>query len=1109
VRRLVLAALLLAASVVPALADYNVSGRFLYVDREFDANGFTGVEPQLPIRFADVQVMDGTKIVGAGVTDAAGNFVFHVVDSRTRDIYIRCLARRQTSTSVPIDVRSGNQSGDIWSIRSQTFSSHSPTQDVFIGTLLAVPGSGGEAFNLLDTAINGGDYLQFLRGGGVAPLLVIVYNAANPNLSSTSGSTITMANNAGYDDTVVLHEMGHYVVNNFSRTDSPGGVHHLSDCNQNIMLAFEEGHATAWGLSVRRYFGMPHASMYVRTTGQAGPGNLQFSFDAETQQPFVCYGATSETTVFAALWDLLDGPVTTDETPGVDEPWDMLQGQDAGYWKVMTQYIPSAVNISLEDFWDGWYQPTIANDHITEMISIFRDVGVEYFPDSHEPDDSPAAARVVVPGPTLYHETYFADRNGDLLGEPDTDVFAFDATAGKTYVIETMNLLSDANTDLELRAPDGVTVLASNNDRSATDPSSLIEYTTPTTGRLFVVSYHAPDYGIYGSYDLRIAVVGNGVDADGDGYTSDVDCNDNNASIHPGATEVCNGVDDNCNGSVDEGFDKDGDGFTTCGGDCNDANPAIRPGATEVCNSIDDDCDGLIDEGFDQDGDGYTTCGGDCNDANPQIHPNQPELCNGIDDNCNGQVDEAFDADGDGYTACAGDCNDGNAAIHPGAVEVCDGLDDDCDGLVDEGFPDTDGDGLADCVDTDDDNDGVPDALDCAPLSYAVTHVPVEVAESVLLPLGTVMRINWGMLPETNVYNLYRGLVDITHGWTFQTVCLLSESTGTTLNDATVPPSGTLYYYLQAGENLCGEGTLGTGSDGQSRPVTQACQPQGRDSDQDLVPDLSDDCPLVANVSQADADRDGRGDACDNCPTKPNATQQDKDANGIGDACQDLDGDGSTADVDCRDDDPTIHPGAPEICDGKDNDCDGVADEGFATGGPCSVGVGGCQRTGTLVCTADGSGTQCSATAGAPQTEICNSVDDDCDGTVDEGFDQDGDGYTTCGGDCADTVASVHPGAVEVFNGVDDDCNGRIDDVIEVVTITTASYQVSNSRLTVEATTNYPLGSVTLSVVGYGPMTWVPSASVYRLVMQPTSNPGNVTVVSTGGGSATRSVTAI
>ncbi|MGH2651613.1 MAG: PPC domain-containing protein, partial [Actinomycetota bacterium] len=474
-RRLVLGLVLAAAFVPAAFADYTVSGRFLYVDREFDLSGFTGVEPQRPIRFADVQIIDGAKIVGAGVTDAGGNFFLSVQDTRVRDIYVRCLARRQTSTGMPIDVRAGNQSGDIWAIRTQTFTGHAPDQDLFIGTLVAVPEAGGEAFNLLDDAIMGSDYLAALRGAGSAPLLIVVFNAANPNLSSfnPSNNTITQARNAGYDDTVMLHEMGHYVVSNFSATDSNGGTHRLSDCNQNLMLAFEEGHATFWGQSVRRFFNLPHSSAYVRTTGQAGPGNLQFSFDVETQQPFVCLGATSETTVFAALWDIVDRAGTPDESPGSEEPWDLMQAADPDYWRVMTSYLPGAVNISLEDFWDGWFHPAIANGRHPEMVSTWREIGVEYFQDGFEPNDVVAEAWPLAPGPVLRHQTFFADRDGDLLGGPDTDFFSFDAVAGATYTIETLGLLGDANTALELRDTDGTTVLASNDNRSASDASSL------------------------------------------------------------------------------------------------------------------------------------------------------------------------------------------------------------------------------------------------------------------------------------------------------------------------------------------------------------------------------------------------------------------------------------------------------------------------------------------------------------------------------------------------------------------------------------------------------------------------------------------------------------
>ncbi|PYS94221.1 MAG: hypothetical protein DMF50_12760, partial [Acidobacteria bacterium] len=627
------------------------------------------------------------------------------------------------------------------------------------------------------------------------------------------------------------------------------------------------------------------------------------------------------------------------------------------------------------------------------------------------------------------------------------------------------DLLGDPDTFLELRAANGTTVLASNDNRSVIDFSSIITYTAPQSGRLYVRCFHSPNYGVYGAYDLRVNATGGGVDNDQDGYTTDTDCNDNNPAVHPGAIEICNGIDDNCNATVDEGFDRDLDGYTTCGGDCNDANAGIHPGVPEVCDSIDNDCDGLVDEGFDQDGDGYTTCGGDCNDANAQIHPNQTEACNGADD--------------------------------------------DCDGLIDEGFPDTDGDHLANCIDPDDDNDGVPDALDCAPLLYSMTRSPIEVGDTRVGLSGTSTRLSWDPIPETNVYNVYRGTVPAGGGFTFQSVCRVPESATTFILEGDAPPAGALFYYLETGTNLCGEGSPGTGTSGSARPLAQPCASQGRDSDADLVQDLTDNCPLASNAAQADADRDGRGDACDNCSAAPNPGQADSDGNGLGDACQDGDSDGFMADVDCRDDDPSVHPGASEICDGKDNDCDGATDEGFVLGGPCSAGVGACRRDGAIVCAPGGAGTTCGAVPGTPGTETCNFVDDDCDSLVDEDFDQDGDGYTTCGGDCADTVPSVHPGAVEVFNGVDDDCNNVIDDVVEVLNITKATYQASNLRLTVEATTNYPVGSVTLSVLGYGTMTWVPSAGVYRLSLTAPSNPGSVTVTSTAGGSATSPVTAI
>ena len=521
-----------------------------------------------------------------------------------------------------------------------------------------------------------------------------------------------------------------------------------------------------------------------------------------------------------------------------------------------------------------------------------------------------------------------------------------------------------------------------------------------------------------------------GEDNDGDGFPADEDCNDSDAAINGGAVELCDGIDNDCDGEIDEDVDQlwyadtDGDGFgdpeaTTAGceqpegavpngSDCDDADPAIFPGAEELCDGRDNDCDGTLDDDgtltayLDQDGDGYgdpaalvEVCAlgpgqvdnnEDCDDEEPAAFPGNAEVCDEADNDCDGLIDEDVttvywaDLDGDGFggltatEACAppagyaeaeGDCDDSVAEVNPEADERCNGTDDDCDGDIDE----------PDAIDTltfytDADSDGSGD--------------PLRPVQACTLPAGAV-----------------------------------------------------------ANDRDCNDAAAAV-----NPGAAEVCN--GIDDDCDAVIDAADPSLSGGLTVYADADRDGYGD-----PSRPSTT------------CSATAGTVSNA-SDCDDTRTAVSPGATEVCNGIDDDCDASID---ASDPSLSGGL-------SLYADADGDGfgdasrpsTTCSPTAGLVSNstdcddtrvsvspiaaEVCDSRDNDCDRLIDDAdpgrvggstfyTDADRDGYggpsarTACvapagtvsgSTDCDDGLAAVNPGAAEVCNALDDDCDGLYDE---------------------------------------------------------------------------------
>jgi hypothetical protein len=487
---------------------------------------------------------------------------------------------------------------------------------------------------------------------------------------------------------------------------------------------------------------------------------------------------------------------------------------------------------------------------------------------------------------------------------------------------------------------------------------------------------------------LRLTALPPGSDADGDGFPSATAC----AAMAA-------------------------DGFDCAYADCNDNDPRVNPLATERCNGRDDDCDGKLglDE-TDADGDGYLKCMDcdpsdetdfnwqqffdcrDCDDTrvdvhpasrlDPLAHPAALEDCSncgdGIDHNCDGKLNPCNDADCDGTPGCGKegapepplcDCDDTNPDIHPGATEICgDRIDNNCDGQKDEG-----------CVPCDVDGDGFmrdDPANGCNP---APGQADCDDTDSSVYPGAA-----------TSCGGKQGGCSDMA----LRGFCARDGSGQVTIHDCNLRDA--------ANDAKCPA----------TDPACQArtgCPSPTCDADGDgfMRSDPANGCNPPAGLEDCD-DTDAH-----TFPGAPDRCGDGKKQNCSYDSpcSDDADGDGYNSTEDCDDNDPNIHPWATELCNGKDDDCDGLTDEGnpdsttgqTVSGTRCTdIDLGECsKKQGACICsrlvpvatrnpslrhpckdenvTAPAS-PRCFG-AGQPQQETaqtCDGLDEDCDGVADD-----------------------------------------------------------------------------------------------------------------------------
>ena len=530
--RIVFALAALLTAVAPLRAgDFVVSGRFEYEDKAWDINGWTGADPIRPIRSADVLVMDARrdKVLAKGSTDDAGEFsipcstpyasldVVVRLDSESRE-------RARAQRAFP-RLRVMTADGQRYSAFSPEFPGHPTTVDLDVGTTTVMKtvlgAQEGNPFNVFDLAVAAFEYVTGPEVGMTRRARTLRVVWPNPTGSFSVNRRAWIATSDGFDDAVILHEVGHLVHNLYSDSDNPGGIHFFGDSDQDLRLAFGEGWATAFGGTVLDRLDMP--AVYMDAKGSAQEAGAQLRLTLETAAPFdvAAAGAGDEIAVACVIYDLLDDVTAGDGEGAVDDDTMVgvadLDGMDPtrAWWRVFTGPLKRARGVNANHIWDHWLQ-SFEDPEYGRLQDVFEDRQLEFWADSSEPDDT---AQEATPITASLVEAWGPDRTLYALpegapgpGTGDRDWHAVPLVAGQRVEIETRypGAVVDAGTQCDpyvaLVSPNGK-VVARDDDSGYRRNALISDVAVNQTGTWYVVVKSKNRRHRYGRYNLRVQIL--------------------------------------------------------------------------------------------------------------------------------------------------------------------------------------------------------------------------------------------------------------------------------------------------------------------------------------------------------------------------------------------------------------------------------------------------------------------------------------------------------------------------------------------------------------------------------------------------------------------------